>query len=67
MKVMLVLGVAVLVGGVVALVKSQPYAVYYPLLLGGALTAGITAGLFPQVRRRYQQLELRKMQAMDAS
>jgi hypothetical protein len=58
-------GAVILLVGVVALVLQQPYAVYYPLLLAGILAAAIFGGLFPLIRRRYEQIELRKMAAMD--
>jgi len=52
---------------VVALLQAQPFWVYYPLGLMGAMSVGVCAFLLPTIRRRYEQLELRKMQAMDAS
>ena len=66
-KGMLALGAISLVFGVVALVRSQPYAVYYPLLLGGVLGVGLPSFLIPTLRRRYEDLELRKMKARDLS
>jgi len=65
MKSMLGAGVVGLIVGGVALIQSQPYAVYYPLLLAGGLLAVLSAGLLPIVRRRYEQIELRKIEAMD--
>ena len=58
-------GVLNLLIGLLALAFGQPYAVYYPLLLFGALPAGLCGGLFPVLRHRYEQVELRKMAAMD--
>lgn len=66
MKAMIVVGITLLLLGVVALAQSQPYGVYYPLLLAGALCAVLPAGLLRGVRKRYEQLELRKMEARDA-
>ncbi len=60
-----VMGVVVLVSGIVSLSLSQPYHVWYPLILGGALTAIIFWALNPKVRKRYADLELRKIRAMD--
>jgi hypothetical protein len=51
--------------GVVAVVRSQPYAVVYPLLLVGSLCLVLPLALLPGVRRRYEDLELRRMQARD--
>jgi len=39
--------------------------VYYPLLLGGGITALIFGANYRSVRHRFQQIELRKMQATD--
>ena len=62
----LVVGVTALIAGAVALTASQPYAVYYPLLLGGVLCTVLPVSLAPALMRRYREAELRRMQAMDA-
>ncbi len=64
-KAMFVAGLASLVVAVVALVRSQPYAVYYPPLLTGTLMTILPIGAIRRVRKRYEEIELRKMQAMD--
>jgi hypothetical protein len=61
-----ILGVVSLAFGAVAVVWGQPYEVYFPLLLGGILLPAVCGGNLPMFRRRYQQIELRKMAAMDA-
>jgi hypothetical protein len=63
---MLVAGIGLLTLGVVAAAAGQPYAVYYPPLLLGALATGL--GGFTLVRRSRQTRaqEWRRMQAMDA-
>ncbi len=66
MKVMFVTGLAALVLAVVAMVLSQPYAVYYPPLLTGLLMTTLPIALIRWARKQYEQIELRKMQAMDA-
>ncbi|MFH1919407.1 MAG: hypothetical protein ABIP48_05900 [Planctomycetota bacterium] len=58
-------GVAALGLGIAALGLGQPYAVYYPLLLGGGISTVVFGGLLPVIRQRYQQAELRRMTAMD--
>ena len=58
-------GTLAFAAGVVALSRSQPYAVYYPLLLIGFLAAVIPLGLRPSIRRRYEEFELRRMRAHD--
>jgi hypothetical protein len=56
-------------GGLAALAFSQPYAVWYPLLIIGAslglLCTILPAALFSTIKRVYEQRELRKMRAMD--
>jgi hypothetical protein len=52
--------------GFVALVRGQPYAVYYPLLLLGGLGVGLVLLFGLLARRLTAQLELRRMQAMDS-
>jgi hypothetical protein len=59
------LGVMSLVVGVIAVALGQPYAVYYPLLLLGVILAAVCGGNLPSLRRRYEQIELHKMAAMD--
>ena len=59
-------GAAMLAGGIVAVVRDQPYGVFYPLLLAGGMMAVLGTLMVPVIRRRYRQMELRKIQAMDA-
>jgi len=59
------LGLVALAAGVIALTRGQPYEVYYPLLLGGGIASVVIGGCLPGIRRRYEQIELRKMAAMD--
>jgi hypothetical protein len=59
------LGVVSFIIGMVALALGQPYSVYYPLLLIGIIMTAVCGGNLPGLRRRYEQLELRKMAAMD--
>ncbi len=66
-KAICLLGLLLTVAGIVALFQSQPYAVWYPLLLLGILGSAIMGGLLPVLRRRYEQVELRKMTAADAA
>ena len=67
MIVMIALGAAALILGVVAFALSQPYDVYYPLFLGGGLFVLLPATQLPTIRRRYAEMELRKMSAIDAA
>lgn len=59
------LGLVALGAGVIALSWGQPYEVYYPLLLGGGISSVVMGACLPGIRRRYEQMELRKMAAMD--
>ncbi len=67
MKVIFLAGVLLLATAVAALIYSQPYAVWFPLMLGGTLCSAIMGGLLPVLRSRYEQLELRQMTAIDAA
>ncbi len=60
-----VVGAALLVAGVVAVVAGQGFAVYYPFLLAGLLSVVLPLGLYRVMRRRYEALELRRMEAQD--
>ena len=62
---MAALGVASFVAGIIALLSGQPYAVWYPLVLIGVLSAGLGFALRPQITRRFEEAELRRMSALD--
>ena len=59
-------GMCLLALGVFAVVRHQPYAVYGVPLVAGGLTSLLSLTLLPVARRRYQDLELRRMSAADA-
>ena len=59
------LGICALALGVLAFAVNQPYAVYYPLVLLGAISAALGFSLPRTARKRYEELELRRMQALD--
>jgi hypothetical protein len=61
-----VVGVITILVGLIAVSAGQPFAVSYLLLLGGIMFAAVCGATLPLIRRRYEQLELRKMAAMDA-
>ena len=67
MRLQIGFGVVSLIFGIAALILGQPYSVYYPLLLLGVICTVVPAGLLPGIRRRYQQEELRRMDAVDAA
>ncbi len=62
---LLSIGIVSLVGGVATIVAGQPYAVYYPLLLIGVILVAVIGKLRGTLSARYEQLELKRMQAMD--
>lgn len=57
------LGVASLLTGIVAVILGQPYHVWYPMVLLGAVLGGVMGGLIPVVRRRYMEAEQRRLDA----
>jgi hypothetical protein len=65
-----VVGVAIggvgIAAGVTALALGQPDHVYFPLLLVGAIAALVFGLNLPGLKRRYDQIELRRMAALDA-
>lgn len=60
-----VAGLGLLAVGAVALALGQPYAVWYPLVLMGVLDPVLAFSLLPTARRRFEEIELRRMQALD--
>lgn len=67
LKGMMVLGILALVLSVVALTTSQPYGVVFPLLLVGVLCSALPVSTLRSVRRRYEELELRRIDSIDAT
>lgn len=63
--VILGLGVLSLVAGIVALIASQPYHVYYPLLLIGGIGSIVAGVNLPVILARYRQAEARRLDAAE--
>lgn len=59
-------GLLLLLAGLIALVLRQPYAVYYPLLLGGFIASAVFGANTIQLVRRTRQEELQRISALDA-
>lgn len=57
----LILGV-----GLVAVARHQPYSVYYPLLLLGGIGLGVSVMHLRTARRKYSEIELQQIAALDA-
>jgi hypothetical protein len=64
---LMIFGIVSLVLGSWALYRSQPHAVYYPLLLLGFIATFVPVFVLPNVRKRYLELDLRKIKAMDVT
>ena len=60
---MMLIGVVHLAAGVYAVYQRQPYGIWYPLVLIGGLFTFLFLLLRPIVRKRYEQVEMRKMDA----
>lgn len=58
-------GLVVLVVGVVALLKGQPYGIWYGFLLPGLMLPILMGCLIPVIKNAYRQAELRKAAAQD--
>ena len=63
---LVVAGIVVFLAGLYAIGSGQPYAVYYPLLMLGAILVFVVGWLRVGLPGRYEAAELKKMQAMDA-
>ena len=61
----IIIGVALLITGLVALCDKQPYHVWYCFLLSGFITTIVFSSLFPVIRKRFIESEMIKMQAKD--
>jgi hypothetical protein len=66
LKALIALGALSAIAGFVALSLRQPYAVWFVLLLLGMILLSISPFRLKQYQRRYVDLEMRKMEAMDA-
>lgn len=66
-KILIVFGILMTIAGIVAIASSQPYAVWYPLVLIGGILTFVCSGNFHTVKKRYDELEIRRMTSMDAT
>ncbi|NCC52337.1 MAG: hypothetical protein EOM20_14120 [Spartobacteria bacterium] len=62
---MIPVGVALFAAGIFAVVRKQPYAVYYPLLLLGVLYTVLGFTTAQVIRRRFKNIEARTLEAKD--
>jgi hypothetical protein len=63
---MIIMGIMLVMTGLFALLMGQGWPVYYPLLLCGVISTVVAGGMLPVIRRKYAEIELRKVGAMDA-
>ncbi len=63
---LVVAGIVVFFAGLYAIGTGQPYGIYYPLLMLGAILVFVVGWLRLGLPGRYEAVELEKMQAMDA-
>jgi len=61
------LGAVLGIVGVLAIALHQPYAVWYPPSLGAIILLAVCPANLRQFRRKYEELELRRMESIDAS
>ena len=59
------LGALAAAAGIVALLRAQPYGVWYPLVLLGVLSLGVMGLGHRRLRARYDEVELRRLRALD--
>jgi hypothetical protein len=62
---LLLLGLALLIGGLVALVGGQPYGVWFTLLLPGGILSLLMICLWPVIAMRYREAEQRRLEAAE--
>ena len=65
MKISIALGILLTIAGLVAVALKQPYAVWYALLLPGAILTLVFSLNLPSIQRRYDELEIRRMTSVD--
>jgi hypothetical protein len=66
-KIFIGLGILLMMAGIIAAACHQPWPVWYSLLLAGfVLTIVFSVNLYP-IKRRYDELEIRRMTSMDAA
>ena len=58
-------GATALLAGIAAVTGGQPYHVYFPLLLGGAVMAFVFGINYPAMKRRYDGITARQHYASD--
>ncbi len=65
-RLIMVAGGLALAAGIVTVLRGLSYDVYYPLLLIGGIALLVPATTLRRLEKRYEELELRRMSAVDA-
>lgn len=60
-------GVLLTIAGIIAVLCKQPYAVWWPLILLGVISALVCGANLNPIKKRYENLEIRRMASMDAT
>lgn len=63
MAVSVVIGVACLITGLVAVSQGQPYHVWYPLSILGLVLTVVFGALLPVINAQYRQADMRRLEA----
>jgi MFS family permease len=63
MLIMALIGVGSLIFGIVAVSMGQPYGVWYPFFLIGAVLSFVSGPLIPVIKSRYRQADQRRLDA----
>ncbi|QDT90300.1 hypothetical protein [Gimesia algae] len=58
-----IIGLLLIATGLFALLKGQPYGIWYPFLMAGFVFAIVNGALIPVIRKNYQQAENRRIAA----
>jgi hypothetical protein len=66
-KALIVSGILLTLAGLVAAVLKQPYFVWYALLLPGVVLVLVFSLNMHSIKRRYDELEIRRMTSLDAT
>ena len=65
-RAMMAAGAVALVVGALSWIQGAGYDVYYPLVLIGGIALFVSASALPRLQKRYEEIELRRMSALDA-
>jgi hypothetical protein len=65
-KVFIALGIILTVAGIIAVGFQQPYAIWYALLLPGIILTLVFGANFYPIKKRFDELEIRRMTSIDA-